>query len=130
MSHTHPAAPLGVHHLALRTRDVVGVRYFLEHVLRLRPWRLNDDGAGGLRSVWYRVGTTVLMLEPAGPDEPAVPAATHELIAFEVPAASLDAWRSHLRAEGVPVEAATAWTLYFRDPDGRRFAVSAYPFET
>jgi hypothetical protein len=42
-----------------------------------------------------------------------------ELLAFAVD--DKEAWRAR-----VEVEAETADTLYFRDPDGRRLAVSSY----
>ena len=59
------------------------------------------------------------MLEPAGPGEPAVPRGTMDLVAFAVDD------KETLRAR-VDVEAETAHTLYFRDPDGRRVALSDY----
>jgi len=62
------------------------------------------------------------MLERAEPGEPPVPRGSMELLAFAVD--DKEAWRSR-----VEVEAETAHTLYFRDPDGRRLAVSSYPFD-
>ena len=77
-----------------------------------------DDARG---SVWLDAGDAVLMLERAGEGEPEVPAGAMDLVAFAVD--DKEAWRGR-----VSVEAETAHTLYFRDPDGRRVAVSSYAF--
>ncbi len=61
------------------------------------------------------------MLERAGDGEPRVPAGTMDLVAFAVE--DKEAWRGR-----IAVEAETEHTLYFRDPDGRRVAVSSYAF--
>jgi hypothetical protein len=61
------------------------------------------------------------MIEQAHPAEPIIPEGTRELVAFAVP--SIEDWPRRLA-----VEAETEHTLYFRDPDGRRVAVSDYAF--
>lgn len=117
---TRPA--LGsIHHLALRTVDVARLERFYGGLLGLPAVR--RDAVRG--TVWLRVGESVLMLEPAGPGEPAIDLGTRELVAFAVD--DREAWRSRLNEAGVDVEDETGHTLYFRDPDGRRVAVSCYP---
>jgi catechol 2,3-dioxygenase-like lactoylglutathione lyase family enzyme len=106
-----------IHHVALRTHDLARLEHFYAQVLGLRIVR-RDDARG---SVWLDVGGTVLMLERAGEGEPQVPAGAMDLVAFAVE--DKEAWRSR-----VAVEAESEHTLYFRDPDGRRIAVSSYPF--
>jgi catechol 2,3-dioxygenase-like lactoylglutathione lyase family enzyme len=101
----------------MRTRDTPRLERFYAGVLGLRV--VKRDAARG--SVWLDADGTVLMIEPALPEEPAIDAASRELVAFGV--ARVDEWRTR-----VSVEAETAHTLYFRDPDGRRVAVSDYPF--
>jgi catechol 2,3-dioxygenase-like lactoylglutathione lyase family enzyme len=105
-----------IHHVALRTRDLPRLERFYRDVLGFRVMR-RDDARG---SVWLDADGAVLMLERAGPGEPAVPAGTLELLAFAVD--DKEPWRAR-----VAVEAETAHTLYFRDPDGRRLGVSTYP---
>jgi catechol 2,3-dioxygenase-like lactoylglutathione lyase family enzyme len=111
-----------IHHVALRTPDVARLERFYAGALGLSVVR-RDDARG---SVWLALGPAadpggaVLMLERAEPGEPAVPAGSHELVAFAVD--DLAPWRSR-----VAVEAETAHTLYFRDPDGRRVGLSTYP---
>jgi catechol 2,3-dioxygenase-like lactoylglutathione lyase family enzyme len=106
-----------IHHLALRTRDVARLERFYAGVLGLAVVK-RDEARG---SVWMDAGGAVLMIERAAEAEPEIARGTLELVAFAV--ARIGDWR-----ERVPVEAETANTLYFRDPDGRRVAVSDYDF--
>ena len=110
-----------VHHLAFRTRDLTRLERFYTDALGFSIARRDDD-----RSVWLRAGGTVLMLERAEEAEPDVAAGTKELIAFAIEEADADRWRRALTANAVPLEGETAFTLYFRDPDGRRIALSHY----
>ena len=104
-----------IHHIALRTTDLPRLERFYRDVLAFAVL-CRDDARG---SVWLEAGRAVLMLERAEPGEPAIPAGSGELVAFAVD--DKEPWRSR-----VAVEAETAHTLYFRDPDGRRLAVSSY----
>jgi glyoxylase I family protein len=104
-----------IHHAALRTTDLPRLERFYRDVLGFAVVR-RDDARG---SVWLEAGGAVLMLEGADPGEPPIPRGSMELLAFAVD--DKEAWRAR-----VEVEAETADTLYFRDPDGRRLAVSSY----
>ncbi|MCB9660356.1 MAG: VOC family protein [Polyangiales bacterium] len=123
--------PLGngmrLHHLALRTRDVPRLVAFYRDVLGLAPWP-TQAGNG----VWLALDGAVLMIEAAQDDEPAPDPRGRDLMALAARDGDLARARVHLRARGVTVEAETAHTLYFRDPDGRRVALSdfAFPHET
>jgi catechol 2,3-dioxygenase-like lactoylglutathione lyase family enzyme len=112
--------PLRIHHLALRTRDVPRLESFYVRVCDFKI-RQRDDARG---SVWLDLRSAVLMIEPAEEGEPPVPAGSKELMAFAID--DVEAWRKRLAALGIIIEAETQHTLYFRDPDGRRIAVSAY----
>jgi catechol 2,3-dioxygenase-like lactoylglutathione lyase family enzyme len=106
-----------IHHLALRTRHVDRLLAFYQQwfgltiVRDMRP-----------RSVWLGLGEGVLMIELAGETEPAIAQGSLELVAFRVTVEQRQALHSQLA-----LEAETEHTLYFRDPDGRRLAVSSYP---
>jgi catechol 2,3-dioxygenase-like lactoylglutathione lyase family enzyme len=110
-----------VHHLAFRTQDLAQLERFYTDVLGLTIAR-RDEG----RSVWLKAGGTVLMLEQAEHGEPAVREGTRELVAFGIDEADKERWRRTLTVNGVGVEGETGFTLYFRDPDGRRVALSHY----
>lgn len=107
-----------IHHVALRTTDLPRLERFYRDVLGFAVAR-RDDARG---SVWLDARGAVLMLERAEPGEPAIPLGSRELLAFAVD--DKEAWRARVSVEGE-----TAQTLYFRDPDGRRLAVSSYPFD-
>ena len=113
---------LGVHHVALRTARVALLVEFYGVVLGLAVDRRRGD-----ESVWLAAGGAWLMIERRAEDEPAVAPETLELVAWSVTEEGRAVVRARLRERGLVVEAETAWTTYFRDPDGRRVAVSCYP---
>lgn len=110
-----------LHHLALRSPNPAQLAAFYCEIMGLPIVRTQPH------SLWLGLGTAALMIEQAGPGEPPVPAGDLTLIAFRVDAERQAAVRGRLAARGVPVEAETAYTLYFRDPEGRRLGVSTYP---
>ena len=112
-----------IHHAALRTADVEQLQSFYAGVLGLSVRRGARDG-----SVWLDAEGTVLMIERAAVGEPAVTRGTMHFLAFTMGEESKEAWRERIERFGIRIEAETAYTLYFRDPDGRRVAVSDYPF--
>jgi catechol 2,3-dioxygenase-like lactoylglutathione lyase family enzyme len=111
-----------IHHIALRTHDLATLEAFYAIVIGLAVLR-RDDARG---SVWLDASGVVLMLECAEVEEPTAGRGAKDLVAFAVE--DLDGWRDRLRAVGLPIEAESGHTLYFRDPDGRRVAVSDYRF--
>jgi catechol 2,3-dioxygenase-like lactoylglutathione lyase family enzyme len=113
-----------IHHLAMRTHDVARLERFYAGLLGFAVSR-RDDARG---SVWLDAGGAILMLERAGATEACVVApGSMELVAFAVD--DREAWRARLERAGVVVEDETGHTLYFRDPDGRRVAVSTFRLE-
>ncbi len=111
-----------LHHLALRTPDLVRLRAFYEGVLGLPVVRETPP-----RSVWLEAGGAVVMLEASEPGEPGIPSLSREFVAFAIEPGARAAWEARLARAGVAVEARTDHTLYFRDPDGRRVGVSSHP---
>ncbi len=113
-----------IHHIALRTRDLTRLTAFYVCVVGLAP-----VGERPGEAVWLSLGESVLMLELAAQDEPAVPPQSMDLLAFAVDEPGRAALRARLEAMDLRTEGETRWTTYFRDPDGRRVAVSTYSFE-
>jgi catechol 2,3-dioxygenase-like lactoylglutathione lyase family enzyme len=81
------------------------------------------------RHVFFHVGPAqvLLIFNPAATQQgealPPHGALGPGHVALGIPADELDAWRTHLRAEGVDIEAEITWprggqSLYFRDPGG------------
>lgn len=112
-----------LHHLAFRVGDLdlmhaFYARWFGFEIVRdLRP-----------RSLWLSLGAgAVLMLEMRGADEPSIDACGMELVAFAIDVEARVLLHAQLVASDL-LEGETEHTLYFRDPEGRRVAVSSYPW--
>lgn len=111
-----------VHHLAFRTGDLERLERFYVDALGLAVIRRNEA-----RSVWLDAGGAIVMLELREDDEPAIDPASKEMVAFAVEPETRALRIDRLARAGVTVEAATDFTLYVRDPDGRRIGLSSYP---
>lgn len=111
-----------LHHVAFRTPDVTRLVAFYRDVLGLTAVR-ERPGV----SVWLAAGAAVIMCERMSPEEPRIDGGSLELVAFRVDEARRAEVEAALAAASVPIEARTAHTSYFRDPDGRRVGVSTHP---
>ena len=123
------APPLhGALESALYAEDLAAATRFYHGILGL-PVLAQVEG----RHVFFRSGAGVLLLfNPAEtlqpPRNPALPVPAHGARGsghhcFAVATADLDAWRNHLHAEGVEIEADFNWpngarSIYVRDPAG------------
>jgi catechol 2,3-dioxygenase-like lactoylglutathione lyase family enzyme len=109
-----------IHHLALRVTDLEASREFYCGLLGLPEVKRDSPG-----SIWLRAGEAVLMLERklrgTGSD-----AGSGHVLALA--AEDLDLWEEKLGAAGVPIDDRTPSTLFLRDPDGHRVALSVYRF--
>src|SRR5262245_22824448 len=113
--------PLGIHHVAIKVRDVAVCERFYADQLGLRVTRRQPH------SVWLALGDeAILMLEQGegGPDLSPLgdSLAGLHLLALRIARADRAAWASRL-----PVVAETAYTLYVRDPEGNRIGLSHHP---
>jgi catechol 2,3-dioxygenase-like lactoylglutathione lyase family enzyme len=111
-----------VHHLAFRTSDLQRLERFYVDALGLAVVRRQEQ-----RSVWLDAGGTFVMLELRDEDEPAHPAGSKELVAFTIAPDTRALYTDRLGKAGVEIEGSTEFTLYVRDPDGRRIGLSSYP---
>lgn len=108
-----------LHHVAIQVSDLDKSRAFYVDVIGLREMRRQEH------SVWLDVEGSILMLE-TGPNRERD--GLH-VIAFSVGAGERETWRAKFAKHHVPIESETKFTLYVRDPDGTRVAVSSYPDE-
>ena len=113
-----------IHHLAMRTLKLARLESFYAETLGLPV--IQRDGA---RSVWLRAGDAILMIEQAEASEPPIPAMGMDLVAFAVHVDDVERYRRILIENQIETESETAYTIYFRDPDGRRIGISHFPGE-
>ena len=132
-----------LHHAALRCRDLARAERFYRDVLGLevlRRWPRAEGEGGGERSVWLALGAGgFLALEraDAGGDGPGAAAPAREpfaaappgwhVVALSVDRADRAVWEARLSAAGVAVEKRTRFSVFFRDPEGNRVALSHWP---
>ena len=124
----------GVLETSLYVDDLEAAEEFYGRVLMLELHSVQEQ-----RHAFFRCGTGMLLLfnplasAVSGSDEPQAP--THGAegpghVAFAVEASSLDEWRQHLAACGVPIEQELTWpggqvSIYFRDPAGNSLELAS-----
>jgi catechol 2,3-dioxygenase-like lactoylglutathione lyase family enzyme len=111
-----------IHHLAFRTESLLQLERFYADALGLPVLRRSEA-----RAVWLDAGGAIVMLELREPGEAPLPAGSKELVAFAIAADARALTTERLARHGVSIEASTDFTLYVRDPDGRRIGLSSYP---
>ena len=133
VSELRSAGPVtALHHLALGTRNVGNLARFYSEVLELREVTRHERADGSLRSVWLDLGGALLMVELSEEPPRRVDGigAGPFLIAFAASRVEQARLEAKLAAAGSPIESRSEWTIYSRDPDGNRIALSAYPIES
>ena len=118
-----------LHHVALGARDVERVAAFYRDLLGLPEVARHLGADGSLRSVWLDLDGTVLMIERSGesPRRVAGVGCGPFLLALALTPEECAACERSLASAGVPIEARTEHSRYFRDPEGNRVAVSSHP---
>jgi catechol 2,3-dioxygenase-like lactoylglutathione lyase family enzyme len=112
-----------LHHVALRTHDVAALAAFYREMFALAVVRDAQP-----HSMWLALGgDAVLMIELRGDGEPAPSAKSLELVAFAVDSATRDVVSRKARERGC-YDGETHFTVYLRDPEGRRLGISTYDF--
>ncbi|MFA5900501.1 MAG: VOC family protein [Hyphomicrobium sp.] len=122
-------SPTRVLETVLYARDLDAIETFYRRVLGMEPF----DKADG-RQVFYRIGDQMLLIfnpvttSRAVTDDAALPLPPHGAdgeghVCFRASGEEIDAWKSSLEKEGVPLEAELEWprggrSIYFRDPAG------------
>jgi glyoxylase I family protein len=116
-------SPVALHHLAFRSEKLAQLEVFYTQLVGLRVLRRFANG-----HCWLGAGGCVIMLEQQAPGEHNLPSGSLELIAFQITQEAVPALRERLKQAQVAIEAETEFTLYVRDPDGRRIGFSHYNF--
>ena len=120
-----------IHHLALGAIDVERVADFYSDNFGLPEVARHLDAAGKLRSIWLKLGSSVLMVERTTQRCRPVDGVDTGLflLALRVDTVQRIEIEQRLSKLGHPVESRTEHSSYFRDPEGNRFAISHYPID-
>ena len=119
-----PVDIAAVHHIALRSADIEALAEFYGEVFDLAVVRDSRP-----RSLWLGIGDeAVLMIEACSEAEPRIPAGSMELFALRTTEEGCRRIAERARARGCH-DGETAWSVYLRDPEGRRCAASWYPLD-
>ena len=118
-----------LHHVAVGTRDVARLADYYAQLLRV-PERKRHTDAAGLRSIWFDLSGTLLMIErseSSAPREPVTGVGLGAfLLAFRADADGRRAFEARAQELGSEIESRSEFTSYVRDPDGNRIAFSQY----
>jgi glyoxylase I family protein len=123
--------PRRVHHVAVKVADLAAAERFYVSVLGLpvlRRWpALTGDGE---RSLWLDLGDGAFLAveraDEATPSRSEAGPGLH-LVALAIEPGERSAWAARLEGAGHAVYQQTAHTLYTRDPEGNRVALSHWP---
>ncbi|MDV6236045.1 VOC family protein [Leptospira ellisii] len=105
-----------IHHVAIGSKRPSVLGEFYERLPGLEKIRENKNKDGSIRSIWFRSGGSILMLE--SDSESKGPKA----LIFS--ASSLNPATSDSLPEFIQE---TEYTKYFKDPDGNLLGYSSYP---
>ena len=121
----------GLNHVALRCSDLRRCEVFYREVLGLAVLRRWPADGGGERSVWLSTGQGFLALERASrpvEEEPFEDSpAGWQVVALTIALADRGAWEGRLLAAGVRLARRSPFSLFFRDPEGNRVALTHWP---
>ena len=120
-----------LHHVAIGAYDIEVMARFYRVYFQLEESDRHQDENGDCRSIWLSAGQTTLMMERIGSLPSPAPLMRQGafLLAFSMEPDEREAMKVRLTTAGVFIESESACSMYFRDPEGNRVAVTHYPHE-
>lgn len=118
---------LGIHHIALKVKNVAEVAVFYRDVLHLEEIIQHHHDDGSLRSIWFKISDTILMIEKLDgtSSKKNKESQPHwHLVALGIKKKDRETWKKHLKSSGVVIESESQHSLYFRDTEGNRVCLS------
>ena len=126
-NHNTTEESLHLHHLAIQVFDLERATQFYQSLFGLQELRRQAH------SVWLELDGAILMLERCTQEAQPTPWKSEQpglfVLALQIEAGERAAFMARLQSNAVTLEHETKFSLYFRDPDGNRLAVSHYPHE-
>ena len=124
----------GFHHVAVQVRDLSLAVRFYTGVLGLPEQARHRRPDGSLRSIWLGMPDGgFLALEEVNGEPVQAPFRTSapglHLVALRIAPEDRRAVLDELARAGVDVVHQTRWSIYFRDPEGNRVALSHHPHD-
>jgi glyoxylase I family protein len=124
----------GFHHLAIQVHALEEVAAFYRDLLGLPERERHHAPDGTVRSIWLGLPGGFLALERVEARPKADPRFRDGrpgffLIALRIDATERARVRAELERRRVSLVHETRWTLYVRDPEGNRVALSHHPDE-
>ncbi len=124
----------GFHHLAVQVHALEEVATFYREVLGLQERERHHGQDGTVRSIWLGLPGGFLALERVEATPQPDPRFRDGrpgffLIALRIDASERARVRAELERRRVSLVHETRWTLYVRDPEGNRVALSHHPEE-
>jgi len=118
-----------LHHVALGAHDVERVAAFYRDLLGLAEVARHNTTDGALRSIWVQGAGVLLMIEQTVQlrDRVEGVGAGAFLLAFAMEPEQRTVERARLLEHGVLIESESAYSIYFRDPEQNRVALSSWP---
>ena len=116
-----------IHHIAIKAQNLELLKYFYQNQLHLKlvDKQLADDGH--VRSYWFDLNGSILMLEEAASQANQEDYHDNFVIAFKIEPEKRLAVKKDLTSHGVAITKETEYSFYFSDPEGNELAYSHYP---
>lgn len=114
-----------INHIALKVLDVESISKFYGEILGLPILRRNEDHKG-LYSIWHDLDGAILMIERLSLGSSNSGNMGWHILALQIEQSSRDGWRKRLAEARVQIEEESDFTLYFKDPEGNRIALSHF----
>jgi len=120
-----------INHIALKVLDLKKMAKFYTLLLNQDPYQEQHDPEGQLRSVWFDLEGTILMLEISNKlnekiDESNQSLGWH-LLALSISKHDRGKWHKKLEDLNIEVIKETDYSIYFLDPEMNRLTLSHYP---
>lgn len=117
---------LSPHHIALKVLNLQICEEFYSDTLGLAIIDRKKENDGSLRSVWFDLDGTILMLEKCGVSAKVSSTNGWHLMALKIQCKERTLWKKKLTTAGIKITSETDYSIYFDDPEGNHLALSHY----